>query len=562
MLTPENQRWIDDFCAKNARPPRVLHIGNIANNAYNNAKLLNDAGLDNDVICYDYYHIMGCPEWEDADLDGDVSDDFHPNWNALNLNGFERPRWFAQGTLDHSIRYLTAKRSGKNCRALWRQLGIDNLTLVAELTPQNYKRIQLLISKVYQFAAFPPIDAFAAIYSKANTILGEHFGCTLASTVMFFWSLLKSTLRLSRILKNMLRRCVSTDDNIGYETQTLIPKLLNEWQSNFPDRQDMLTQEDIQPYVYAIEEWKRLFRFYDIVIGYSTDPFIPLLAGVPYFAIEHGTIRQIPFNNDPQGRRAAISYRLAKHVFVTNFDCLKSAEQLSPGKFTSINHPFDEDHGIGIKGFQELRLNLRIKLKSEFLFFFPTRQDWVEATGYADKANDVFFHALAELRKNGYRAGAVCCSWGANVLQSKELIEKYQLNDYILWVKPMAMVKFERMSLACEIVVDQFKIGAFGGVVFKALAVGAPVMTYLDKNRLLKQYSQMPPVINCQTSSEIVSNIVPFINSPEKLQEIGKKSMQWMKLNHSKVSTANHQVDQFRHQLLLNRQTGYGEETI
>lgn len=69
-------QWLDAFRKSHGRPPRILHIGNIANNAYNNVKLLNKAGLDCDVICYDYYHIMGCPEWEDADFDGDVKNQF------------------------------------------------------------------------------------------------------------------------------------------------------------------------------------------------------------------------------------------------------------------------------------------------------------------------------------------------------------------------------------------------------------------------------------------------------------------------------------------------------
>lgn len=58
QLSPENQRWLEAFRARHGRAPRILHIGNIANNAYNNAKILNEVGLDCDVICYDYYHIM------------------------------------------------------------------------------------------------------------------------------------------------------------------------------------------------------------------------------------------------------------------------------------------------------------------------------------------------------------------------------------------------------------------------------------------------------------------------------------------------------------------------
>ena len=74
---------------------RILFIGNIANNSYLNARMFNEAGLDCDVICHDYYHIMGCPEWEDADFEGEIEDQFFPDWSAVSLKGFRRPRWFA-----------------------------------------------------------------------------------------------------------------------------------------------------------------------------------------------------------------------------------------------------------------------------------------------------------------------------------------------------------------------------------------------------------------------------------------------------------------------------------
>ena len=72
---------------------KVLHIGNIANNAYNNAKFLRRTGIEADVLCYDYRHIMAEPEWEDAEFDGEV-DEYHPDWTRVDLQGFKRPEWF------------------------------------------------------------------------------------------------------------------------------------------------------------------------------------------------------------------------------------------------------------------------------------------------------------------------------------------------------------------------------------------------------------------------------------------------------------------------------------
>ena len=88
---------LENFKVLHGHKPRVLHIGNIANNAYNNAKLLNELGFDCDVLCPNYYHIMGSPEWEDANIIGDIADQFQPDWTSVNLNGFERPHWFIQG---------------------------------------------------------------------------------------------------------------------------------------------------------------------------------------------------------------------------------------------------------------------------------------------------------------------------------------------------------------------------------------------------------------------------------------------------------------------------------
>lgn len=105
----DNARWLSDFACKHARPLRVLHIGNIANNAYRNAALQRRRGIDADVVCYDYYHIMGCPEWEDAEING-AYDAFYPDWWSLDAGTWQRPDWFIQGPLQNCLDYLNARQ--------------------------------------------------------------------------------------------------------------------------------------------------------------------------------------------------------------------------------------------------------------------------------------------------------------------------------------------------------------------------------------------------------------------------------------------------------------------
>jgi glycosyltransferase involved in cell wall biosynthesis len=97
------------------RPLRVLHIGNIANNAYNNACIQRQYGIEADVLSYDYYHVMSTPEWEDAEFTGDI-DANAPNWWGTSLKGWRRPDWFVQGPASSCLQYLRARRFG------WRRL--------------------------------------------------------------------------------------------------------------------------------------------------------------------------------------------------------------------------------------------------------------------------------------------------------------------------------------------------------------------------------------------------------------------------------------------------------
>jgi glycosyltransferase involved in cell wall biosynthesis len=114
------------------RPLRVLHVGNIANNAYNNAKILRAAGVESDVLCYGNYHIMASPEWEEADVDVERIDHQRPDWSRL--TAFQRPRWFAQGPFQPAARYLETYRADapRLGELRWRWLNLRRQMIVGE----------------------------------------------------------------------------------------------------------------------------------------------------------------------------------------------------------------------------------------------------------------------------------------------------------------------------------------------------------------------------------------------------------------------------------------------
>src|SRR5690606_15237649 len=98
-LSNEQLAWLRAFEAAKGRRLRVLHVGNIANNAYLNVKFLRSVGIDAHVLSYDYDHVMGTPEWEDVELLNGHGNDFLPCFSAEDLIGYRRPEWFVSGAL-------------------------------------------------------------------------------------------------------------------------------------------------------------------------------------------------------------------------------------------------------------------------------------------------------------------------------------------------------------------------------------------------------------------------------------------------------------------------------
>jgi len=107
---------------------RILHLGNVANNGYLNAKLLRRAGVEADALV-DEWHILSQPEWEDAPLEPGV-DPYAPLPEIAGGIGWRRPdwvlspnRWDPQGETLSYVRERTAlARAAPNLMRAFRRL--------------------------------------------------------------------------------------------------------------------------------------------------------------------------------------------------------------------------------------------------------------------------------------------------------------------------------------------------------------------------------------------------------------------------------------------------------
>ncbi len=505
-ICESNSTWLASFRETHGRPPRVLHIGNIANNAYINSKILRDAGVISDVICYDYYHIMGCPEWEDADFEGEVRDQFYPQWWGLDLKGFERPGWFVSGPFRMCVEYLCALRCGNIRKAAF------------------WKKAILLRYYVANAPSMAGVKKFF-IFCRSVASKGRKFLSRCRHRIKRYIGLLSP--KKNSEARDPLFEKSPFDKRVDW--------LISRFSKSFPQREDGLTPEDFAHYPGAVISWGQLFAHYDIIHAYATDGILPLLCNKPYVAFEHGTIRDIPFQKTTQGRLCALTYAMADHVCITNADNIRSAKRLGLSRYSFIPHPVNEE--FLEKDEESIRLysELHERLNSDFIVFHPPRHHWEEERRPDwEKGNDIFIRGFARFVKEvNPKASAIFIEWGKTVDESKALIRELGIEDRVLWMAPLPNRKMIRYINATDMMADQFYLGAFGSTLPKAMACGKVSMIYLDTKLHEWCFPEMPPVINAGREQEVFSGLKKMYIDKEWAGELAEAARLWYMKYHS-----------------------------
>jgi glycosyltransferase involved in cell wall biosynthesis len=523
------------FVRRHRRLPRVLHVGNIANNAYLNAKLLNAAGYDCDVICYDYYHAMACPEWEEADFRGDIDDPLRPDWARLDLGGYVRPRWFAQGPQNLVIDYLIAKRRGHDALAdaLWSDLGVANRT--REGLPARFKTLRRmwLLWCLARARAIPQrVWIGLGRFGDRYGVLGWLFASMLAPLVM---------LLLLPFYLTAKYRDSGRDAALAVVERTL-RDLQRRFTTAFPTRTDTLTRADWAPYRSVLEQWAELFSYYDIVQAYSTDVAYPLLTGHrPYVGFEHGTLRVYTLCDSAVCRLTALGYREADHVLITNGDCLEYAHKIGVESFTPMLHPIDDSRiEAAVGAYDELHRHYGV----DHLFLCPLRHDW------AIKGTDHYIRALPGIASRiGTSFRVIMTGWGSQLNDSRALAEELGVADFIAWVEPMKRGELIRMQKSVDIVFDQIALPHFGATAPQAIAAGVPVIMSYEPESTKWIIAEPAPVLRAWSADDVVEAVTRAIDPAFRAQHVAAAKA-WFDKNHSgaeavrRLSAAYHAVCQ------------------
>lgn len=479
-MTPSVQARLESFVDEHGRPPAVLHIGNVANNGYSNSKILNRAGIWADAMAYDYFHIMGCPEWEDGRLTGSIDLAGTVDWDSLDLGGFERPSWFVQGPMRLCIDYLRSCSIGDEDQAelVWRRLAAARRDIV--------------------YPAAAPTPAAYMHHHRFDPAIARRW------------------------------QGHEIDDSAGVPFEDRVAQLVSDFHEAFPERPNPLTAPDFEPYRTIYTDLVALCSRYDLIQGNSTDPVLAMIAGVrPYVAYEHGTLRDIPFEPSAIGKMTALAYFKAEAVIITNPDCKEFAERLGVTNAVFIPHVIDSKY-------YEDDVGTDVPFDADQFVFCPARQHW------DDKRNDIAIRGFAAIADDFPELQILLPSWGPDVDRATSLITDLGIIDRAVFTAPLTIRQLISTTRRASALIDQFKFAVFGAIGPTALASGTPLVTRLDHS-LSAWCMTKPPYFHAEDVASCAASLraALTVDTDRHAQE----QFDWMRTNYWYGDVAQRHVE-------------------
>lgn len=186
-----------------------------------------------------------------------------------------------------------------------------------------------------------------------------------------------------------------------------------------------------------------------------------------------------------------------------------------------------------------------LRRQHKFIVFHPSRlmirdEPLLRYTGDW-KANDQLLRGFAQFVRSRPEVGAVLVlidrPESRDMRLAQELIESWGIQHSVVWLQPPQQEGFKRHELvdlyaAADVVADDFGAGWFGSVVLEALAVGRPVINYLDPE-VVPRFYPWNPIVEARTANEIARGLARLADNPEWRTELGVRSRAWIEEFHS-----------------------------
>jgi len=177
-----------------------------------------------------------------------------------------------------------------------------------------------------------------------------------------------------------------------------------------------------------------------------------------------------------------------------------------------------------------------LKKESPIIFFHPSNIDWnadnVKSRN-STKGSNKFIKAFIKALKDGLNAKCIILDRGIDKEKAKLIISKSGASEHFIWKEDLSREEFFTQVQQCDVVVDQFSGGAYGGIAVESMSYGKPVFCHIHKpSARLLYFDDLPPVFNCYSEKQIYKAL-HLCQDREYLYKKGKQSQDWAYRNHN-----------------------------
>lgn len=275
--------------------------------------------------------------------------------------------------------------------------------------------------------------------------------------------------------------------------------------------------------------WKllKMIRQYDAIEAHVPFSIYTQFSGIPYSSYEAGWIRYFPFQGGIRNKLARRGYKKSQRIIMTNPDTFEISDNLNylnQKNICFIPFAIDSEKYKPIKNDEFRR---KFAPNNELLIFSPARQIWKE------KGNDKMIRAFAKFHTKFPNTKLILVAWSVDETNSKNLIHDMDVENNVIWIKPVPKNELIEYYNAADIVMDQFTLGSWGTSTPEAMSCGKPVLMYYKKKYILRAFGEEPPILNSFSEEEIYQNMIHLASNKKIRDEFGKRGREWIKKTHS-----------------------------
>jgi len=291
---------------------------------------------------------------------------------------------------------------------------------------------------------------------------------------------------------------------------------------------DVLRYMEFMPYLPTLSA----LQDFDVLCG-ADAAWLAYLAGKPYASVlTGGEIWFLAARADALGRLQRATLRNASAILVSNPISLAHARRL--GLTNLVYLPWFLDETRYSPGEAEFRPEWVKRSGGDFFVFSSARIDdlW--------KGSSVGIQGFAKFAASDSGARLVVTSWGKNIPEATAYFRDIGIAERVLFLPASGKRRLIAYLRSADCMIEQFRLGYYGGSALEALACGLPVIMRLERAQYdALNHTGAPPVLEAATADEVASQLAALRRDTSRQAEIRARSRLWFLENHSAARWAD-----------------------